>query len=172
MEGDIAFVLAAALAVPVAAAQKTRTKSNQTNERNLAEGGTISRADAVQSIADAFNAADSDKNGVLSRTELAAVDVRTADEVSGALRAGPIKGTVVKGGRNPPGNARLIFGWGADGITGDGTVSREQWTADALALFDAADLNEDGTLDASENAAHDKTMNASKASWNLNENVK
>lgn len=100
-----------------------------------------------------FAQLDTDKNGSLSRAEFdAGLDrarERVADRGADGKRGGP-RG---KGGKGGPGMAKL---------DGDKAMTQAEFTAAALARFDRADTNRDGTVTAAERKAQSAARRAAR----------
>ncbi|WP_300112054.1 calcium-binding protein [Sphingobium sp.] len=113
-----------------------------------------------QRMDERFARLDTDKNGQLSKAELAAGQQARADK-----RAEMGKG---EGGRHMgKRHHRGMMGHGGKGgamgdANKDGTVTKAEFTAGALAMFDRADSNKDGYVTADEMKAGRQAM---RAAW-------
>jgi len=146
---------------------KTKTKSNQSNDR-------IAQAELAGALQAAFDAADLDRDGALDTAEQAAlVKTKTKSNQSNDRCAGqcpadggaeparpgaPLKGVDVKLGRGA--GSRELFVPISAGLDrdGNGQVSKSEWLAEGQAAIDLADEDRDGSLNAAE---------AAKAGWNI-----
>ena len=107
-----------------------------------------------QRMDERFTKLDTDKNGQLSKTELAAGHEARADK-----RADMGKGE----GRMGKGHHRGMMRYGGKGgamgdANKDGTVTKAEFTAGAMAMFDKADTNKDGFVTADEMKAGRQAM--------------
>lgn len=146
-----ALVAAILLTAPLqAGVVKTKTKSNQSNDR-CAGVCPVPRSEAEAALAEAFTRLDADASGALVDSEEAGIAVERSN--GGATdRSVIVKFIVLR-----PGEARLAFTPDLD-ADGDGRISRAEWLADGLAQLDRADTDHDGTLNAAELRA---------ASWDI-----
>ncbi|WP_336974369.1 calcium-binding protein [Sphingobium aromaticiconvertens] len=110
-----------------------------------------------------FTSLDADKNGQISKAEFTAghdrPDGKDGDQARrGDRRGGPDGGRHMRG----PGGGRMgMMGGGMGGRADadkDGTLTREEFMAGPLAMFDKADANKDGTVTAAEQQAVRATM--------------
>lgn len=130
---------------------KTKTKSNQSNDR-CAGSCPISRDDVAAALGAEFDRLDTGKAGQLDSAAQATLVVSPAGGET--ARGAPLKGVDVKLGRE---SMRVVFSRGLD-RNGDGSVSRAEWLADGLAQFDLADADHDGSLTEAE---------AARFGWNI-----
>lgn len=100
-----------------------------------------------QMAAAMFDSVDTDRNGSISREEWNAGAARLAQAHGGPDGPGPMAGM----------HRPAMFLMRAD-TNGDRAISAQEFEAQALARFDAADANKDGTLSASERQAARKLM--------------
>lgn len=131
--------------------------------------GQLSAADREAKRAERFAKTDTDGNGELSLAEMTAAreahkakrDERRAERGEGRAEAGERRGGRGEAGqrsgkRGQRGGERgQMAGRMMDRIDTDqsGTISQTEFTAAALARFDAADANSDGTVTADEHKA-------------------
>jgi hypothetical protein len=99
-----------------------------------------------------FEQLDTDKNGSLSRAEFDAALDHARDRVAG--RGDGKRGPGGKGGPGGPGMGKL---------DGDKPITQAEFTAAALARFDRADTNRDGTVTAAERQAQRAERRAAPA---------
>lgn len=110
-----------------------------------------------------FASLDADRNGQISKAEFAAghdkQDGKDGDRaMHGDRRGGPDGGRPMRG---PRGGKMGMMGGGMGGhgdANADGTLTRDEYMAGPLALFDKADANKDGTVTAAEQQAVRATM--------------
>lgn len=98
-----------------------------------------------------FAAMDSDKNGQISKAEFAAAHQARFDRRDGAGKPGGADG-------RHHGFGRGMMPGSPDGGKPDGPITREQFMARPLAMFDKADANKDGKLTAPELQAARQAM--------------
>jgi hypothetical protein len=133
---------------------KTKTKSNQSNDR-CAGACPIQHDDVASALDAAFDQFDTNKDGHLDKAEQAGLV--SAPAGGEAARGAPLKGVDVKLGREASRVMHLAFSSGLDS-DGDEMVSRAEWLADGLAQFELADADHDGSLTESE---------AARFGWNI-----
>jgi hypothetical protein len=151
--------IAAALALAAGAQAgvvKTKTKSNQSNDR-CAGACPIVRDDVATALAAEFDRLDTDGDGRLDAAEQAPLAVSPA--AGEAARGAPLKGVDVK---LRQASMRVAFSSDLD-RNGDGAVDRAEWLADGLAQFDLADADRDGSLTESEAARFGWNVKSSEA---------
>ncbi len=104
-----------------------------------------------------FTQLDADKNGQISKAEFTARRERSAEA---GKPGGAAEGRHWGGRHHRDFGKGMMFGArGKDG--GDGTVTREQFVARGVQMFDRADANKDGTVTAEEmKAAHEAMRKA------------
>ncbi|MFM5922891.1 MAG: hypothetical protein ACKOPG_01725 [Novosphingobium sp.] len=134
---------------------KTKTKSNQSNDR-CAGTCPVQHSDAAAALEAAFDRLDLNKDGQLDGAEQAALAASSPGPAETA-RGAPLKGVDIKIGREAARSLHLTFSATLD-QDGDGKVSRAEWLADGLARFDLADSDHDGVLSEAE---------AAKFGWNI-----
>ena len=156
---SLSFGIAAALALTTGAEAgvvKTKTKSNQSNDR-CAGSCPISRDETAGALGAEFDRLDTGKAGQLDSTTQATLVV--APPAGGTARGAPLKGVDVKLGRA---SMRVVFSRDLD-RNGDGFVSRAEWLADGIAQFDLADTDHDGSLTEAEAARFGWNIKSSEA---------
>ena len=114
--------------------------------------GQLNAADREAALRARFDEADTDNNGQLSFAEASAAHAARAEhrEDRRADRGGRMgrMGMMRHGGPDGPGmGARMLERGDTDN---NGSVSKAEFTAAALARFDRADANDDGTISAGE----------------------
>lgn len=120
---------------------------------------------------DRFNAMDADKNGQISKAEMAASrearqekrkewrETRKADRADG--ERGPGMGKHMRGHHGGG-----MGGRGMMDANKDGTITKAEFSAPMIAMFDRADSNKDGTVTKAEHDAARQAMRAEmKAKW-------
>lgn len=153
----LGLVIAVSLAVTGGAAGgvvKTKTKSNQSNDRC---GGPcpVLRDEVSATLEAEFDRLDADKDGQLGSSEQGGIAVSSAGGET--ARGAPLKGVDVRFGYQASTAVRITFSPALD-RNGDGLVSRAEWLADGLAQFDLADEDQDHSLTATE---------AARFGWNI-----
>ncbi len=108
---------------------------------------------------------DADKNGQISKTEFAAahedrMEKRDERRAEGGKPGGPGGRHMGRGHHRGPGMA-MMGGRGAD-ANKDGTLTRDEFMARPIAMFDKADTNRDGTVTAAEMKA---ARDAMRVEW-------
>lgn len=107
-----------------------------------------------------FAALDSDKNGQISRTEFDAGHQPRADRKDGDRQGGRKGHGSAHRDHDGMGKGMMFRGMG-DGYgaaSKDGVLTRAEFMARPLAMFDKADANKDGSVSADEMKAARKTM--------------
>lgn len=137
------FIAAAfAISAPLeAGVVKTKTKSNQSNDR-CAGACPLTRGEVEAALGDAFARLDADGNGALGEVEEAGVAMERTND--GAARSVVIRFVVLR-----PHEARLVFAPNLD-ADNDGRITRAEWLANGLSAFDKADGDHDGSMSAAE----------------------
>lgn len=156
-----ALAAAATLATVPAVAQEARgadvTRSEAQEraarafERMDTNGdGKLDQADREARQRARFDRLDTDGNGAISYDEFSAQRERRA-EMRGERRGEAGGPAFRSGGRGPMGHG-MSAARGADS-NGDGAITLDEFTAAALAAFDQMDANRDGTVTAEEREA-------------------
>jgi hypothetical protein len=151
----VALVLAGSAEAGVV---KTKTKSNQSNDR-CAGSCPIARDEVSAALGTMFDRLDTNKDGQLDSAEQASLAV-SPPAAGEAARGAPLKGVGISLGS--PGVMQLTFSSNLDG-NGDGSVSRAEWLADGLVQFDQADADRDGALTDAEAARFGWNIKSSEA---------
>jgi Ca2+-binding EF-hand superfamily protein len=133
-----AFAISAPLGAGVV---KTKTKSNQSNDR-CAGACPLTRGEAEAALGETFAKLDADGNGALGEAEEAGVAMERTND--GAARSVVIRFIVL-----PRQELRLVFAPNLDGDN-DGRITRTEWLANGLSAFDKADGDHDGSMSATE----------------------
>ncbi|MFN3798694.1 MAG: calcium-binding protein, partial [Sphingobium yanoikuyae] len=106
-----------------------------------------------------FAALDSDKNGQISKAEFQAGHQPRADRGPEAGKPGGPDGKRWGGrGHGGPGRGMMHRGPGFGDADKDGTVTKAEFMAGPLAMFDKADANKDGKVTAEEMKAARQAM--------------
>ena len=125
--------------------------------------GVINQADREAKMAERFDKIDTNHDGTISRAEFMAAHQHMgghgADRaVGGEGRKGP--GKRMHGGGHDRMGGMMLLRMADPGHTG--TVTKQAFVNAALAMFDKADLNHDGTVTVAERKA---ARDAMKAKW-------
>jgi hypothetical protein len=105
--------------------------------------GVATRAEAIAQADARFAQMDTDRDGRVTGGEMRAYRAALHDRMVASGRDGPV----------PSPGRRKHDGMGLGmASNGDGSVTREAFTARALKRFDRMDANRDGTIDATERA--------------------
>jgi hypothetical protein len=109
-----------------------------------------------------FAALDTDKNGQISKTEFAAGQQARADKRAEMRGPGGPEGRHMGKGHHRGGHRMMRGGHGGPGGFGDankdGTVTKAEFMAGPIAMFDKADSNKDGFVTADEMKAARQAM--------------
>jgi Ca2+-binding EF-hand superfamily protein len=148
-----AFSALAAAGAAHAQAEPRGTSTRAEAEQRTAEmfgrmdandDGVLNQADREAARREAFDAIDADKNGAISFAEFDARRDGRREERADRRGPGGPEGMGRRGGRRGPGMER------AADTDNDGTVTQAEFTTAALARFDRADANSDGTISTDE----------------------
>lgn len=130
---------------------KTKTKSNQSNDR-------IAQVDLAAALAAEFDRCDANHDGQLDRPEQAALVGTEFPAAEDAARGAPLKGIDIRIGRDADARSlHVLFSSGLD-RDGNGLIARAEWLDDAAAQFALADGDHDGSLSVGE---------ATRFGWNV-----
>ncbi|MET0248933.1 MAG: calcium-binding protein [Sphingobium sp.] len=121
--------------------------------------GQITQADRdarrAQRMEARFTALDADRNGQISKAEFTAGHQARMDKRAEAGKGEGRKGHHFRGGHR--GGKGMMGGWGGKGGK-DGVVTKAQFMAGPIAMFDRADTNKDGKVTAQEMTAAREAM--------------
>lgn len=117
--------------------------------------GKLDQADRAAHEGEMFDRIDSDKNGSISRAEFTAAHQRMGGPGDDD-RMGERRGK--HGGKHRMGGMGMM-GQMAD-TNKDGAITKDEFVAGHLRMFDAADTNKDGKLTPAERKAHHQKMRA------------
>lgn len=130
--------------------------------------GMLNKADRdarrAERIDDRFARLDADKNGQISKAEFAAPRAERGPQAGkpGGPDGKGWGGRYHRGGGHGKGMMGGGMGRGMMDGDKDGTVTKAEFTAGALAMFDRADADKDGTVTAAEQKA---ARDAMRAAW-------
>jgi hypothetical protein len=130
--------------------------------------GKLDSADRAARQAKIFDRIDADHNGSISRDEFAAMHAQRGER--GGERAGVGRQGMMGGDHGGRGRHGMHGGMGGRGMmlgkmvdtNNDGTITQAEFTAAALAHFDKADADHNGTVTAAERKA---AFDAMKSQW-------
>lgn len=145
MKRLVASLLGAAFALTAplnAGVVKTKTKSNQSNDR-CAGACPVARSEAQAALIEAFVKLDADRSGALVEAEQAGIAQERSDGGS-TDRSVIVKFIVLR-----PREARLVFTSDLD-ADNDGRITRAEWLTNGMKAFDKADSDHDGSLNEAE----------------------
>jgi hypothetical protein len=148
MRKTVLTLMLAASAITSAASAQTAPAPGPATPRppmrqDANRDGVITRAEAIAQADARFAQMDTDRDGRVTGGEMRAYRAALHDRMVASGRDGPAP---PPGGRKHDGMGRRM------NPNGDGSVTREAFTARALKRFDRMDANHDGTIDATERA--------------------
>jgi ribosomal protein S10 len=140
MRKTVLTLMLAASAI-TSAASNTQTAPMASTRQGT--DGIATRAEAIAQADARFAQMDTDHDGRVTGGEMRAYRAALHDRMVASGRDGPVP---LPGRRKHDGMGRRMAS------NGDGSVTREAFTARALKRFDRMDANHDGTIDATERA--------------------
>ena len=139
------------MAEPVTRAQAEARAGQMFDRMDANKDGRVDAADRAARQAAMFDRIDADRNGQISREEFTAHHA-----AMGQRREGQREGQRMGHHRGKPGGQHAMMGRGMMGP--DGTATRAEFTAAALARFDRMDADKNGTVTMEERRAARESM--------------
>ena len=122
-------------------AQAEQRSADMFGRMDVNADGLLSEADREAARRQAFDSLDADKDGAISFAEFEAQ--RDGRRTAGTERRGPDERGFARRGMRGLGSGEMA---GVADADGDGAVSQAEFASAALARFDSADANRDGTI--------------------------